>query len=98
MRNFSGVVGFCYAYKGKSPLWPHCRGVPAMSSRQFQCRDCGGLVGYRSRRRGFVEKCLLPLLLLRPVRCGDCFRRSYRPLFVPVRERGEAHVTDHAAA
>lgn len=69
-----------------------------MFSRQFQCRGCGGLVGYRSRRRTFIEKYFLPLLLLRPVRCGDCFRRSYRPLFVLVRERGEAHVTHHAAA
>ena len=69
-----------------------------MLSRQFQCRDCGGLAGYRSRRRSFVEKYLLPLLLLRPVRCGDCFRRSYRPLFVPVRERNESDVTNQAAA
>lgn len=69
-----------------------------MPSRQFQCRDCGGLAGYRSRRRSFVEKYLLPLLLLRPVRCGDCFRRSYHLIFMPVRERNEAGVTDSAAA
>jgi hypothetical protein len=69
-----------------------------MPSGQFQCRDCGSRVGYRSRRRSFVEKYLLPALLLRPVRCGACFRRSYRLIFVPVRERRESDVTNQAAA
>jgi hypothetical protein len=58
-----------------------------MLSRQFLCHDCGSLVGFRSRPRTLTEKYLLPVLLLRPVRCGDCFRRYYRPLFVEVRER-----------
>jgi hypothetical protein len=55
-------------------------------------------VGYRSRRRSFVEKYLLSALLLRPVRCGDCFRRSYRLIFVPVKDRKESDVTNQAAA
>lgn len=53
----------------------------------YQCPDCGSQVGFRSRRRSFVERYILPLLLLQPVRCGDCFRRDYRLIFVRVRER-----------
>ena len=54
---------------------------------RYVCRDCGSEVGFRSRRRTFVERFLLPLLLLRPVRCGECFRRDYRLIFVKVRDR-----------
>jgi hypothetical protein len=54
---------------------------------EFHCDDCGSDVGFRSRRRTFFERWLLPILLLRPVRCAVCFRRDYRLLFVPVRER-----------
>ena len=69
-----------------------------MLSRQFQCRDCGSLVGYRSRPRTFTEKYILPVLLLRPVRCGDCFRRCYRFVLTAVHERNEAGITHSAAA
>jgi hypothetical protein len=54
---------------------------------EFHCDDCGSEIGFRSRRRTFFERYLLPILLLRPVRCAECFRRDYRLLFVPVRER-----------
>jgi len=54
---------------------------------QYRCRDCGCEVGFRSRRRSLAERFLLPLLLLQPVRCGECFRRDYRLIFTPVRER-----------
>jgi hypothetical protein len=53
----------------------------------FQCRDCSSTVGFRSRRRTFSERYLLPLFLLRPVRCGECFRRDYRLIFTPVHDR-----------
>ncbi len=53
----------------------------------YYCRDCGSDVGFRSRRRGFAERYLLPLFLLQPVRCGECFRRDYRLIFTPVRDR-----------
>lgn len=53
----------------------------------YRCRDCGSEVGFRSRRRTFSERYVLPLLLLQPVRCGECFRRDYRSIFTPVRER-----------
>jgi hypothetical protein len=53
----------------------------------YRCPDCGSADGFRSRRRTFAERFLLPVFLLQPVRCGECFRRDYRLIFVPVRER-----------
>ena len=66
--------------------------------RRFQCVDCGSVEGYRSRPRNVIEKYILPVLGLRPVRCPDCFRRSYQPFFVIVRERSEAAVRRRSAA
>jgi hypothetical protein len=53
----------------------------------YRCRDCGSEVGFRSRRRTFSERYILPLLLLQPVRCGTCFRRDYRLILAQVRDR-----------
>jgi hypothetical protein len=53
----------------------------------FHCSDCGSDTGFRSRRRTLLERWLLPVFLLQPVRCTECFRRDYRLLFVPVKER-----------
>ena len=55
--------------------------------RPYHCRDCGSDVGFRSRRRSITERFVLPLLLLQPVRCGECFRRDYRLIFTDVRDR-----------
>jgi hypothetical protein len=38
-------------------------------------------------RGAFSERYLLPIFLLKPVRCVECFRRDYRLIFVPVKER-----------
>ncbi len=54
---------------------------------EFHCDDCGCETGFRSRRRTFSERYLLPIFLLQPVRCAECFRRDYRLIFIPVRER-----------
>ena len=54
---------------------------------EFHCDDCGGDVGFRSRRRTFLERYLLPFFLLQPVRCAECFRRDYRLMLVPLKER-----------
>lgn len=54
---------------------------------EFHCDDCGSKTGFRSRRRTFFERYLLPVFLLRPVRCAECFRRDYRLIFMPVRGR-----------
>ena len=56
-------------------------------SQSYHCHDCGSEVGFRSRRRTFTERYLLPLFLLQPVRCGECFRRDYRLIFTRVRDR-----------
>ena len=53
----------------------------------YHCRDCGSDVGFRSRRRNLIERFVLPFVLLQPVRCGECFRRDYRFIFTPVRDR-----------
>jgi hypothetical protein len=45
--------------------------------REFHCLHCGGALAYQSRVRGFFEKRMLPLLLLKPVRCEHCFHRVY---------------------
>jgi hypothetical protein len=56
-------------------------------SLQYCCRDCGSEIGFRSRRRTLTERLILPLFLLKPVRCGECFRRDYRLIFTQVRDR-----------
>ncbi len=53
----------------------------------YRCHDCGSGIGFRSRRRTLTERFILPLFLLQPVRCGECFRRDYRFIFTPVHER-----------
>jgi len=53
----------------------------------YRCHDCGSEEGFRSRRRTLMERFLLPLFLLQPVRCGQCFRRDYRLIFTQVRDR-----------
>jgi len=65
---------------------------PAGSSQNpwfppYHCPDCGSDIGFRSRCRTIFERYILPLFLLQPVRCGDCFRRDYRLIFTRVRER-----------
>jgi hypothetical protein len=54
---------------------------------EFHCDDCGSDTGFRSRRRTFSERYLLPIFLLQPVRCAECFRRDYRSLFMRLKER-----------
>ncbi|HET9304981.1 MAG TPA: hypothetical protein VFO46_03060 [Candidatus Sulfotelmatobacter sp.] len=56
-------------------------------AQPYRCHDCGSEVGFRSRRRTVTERYILPLFLLQPVRCGECFRRDYRLIFTAVRER-----------
>jgi hypothetical protein len=53
----------------------------------YRCSDCGSESGFRSRRRTLTERLILPLLLMQPVRCGECFRRDYRSVFTRVHHR-----------
>jgi hypothetical protein len=69
-----------------------------MFRSEYRCPDCGGSEGYRSRRRSFLEKYILRLLFLQPVRCGNCFRRSFVSNFAPVRERRDRSAMTGAAA
>jgi hypothetical protein len=54
---------------------------------KYHCRDCGGSDAYRSRRRTLIERYVLPFLLLKPVRCVKCFRKTYVSVFVAARDR-----------
>jgi hypothetical protein len=56
-------------------------------AQPYHCHDCGSEMGFRSRRRTLTERYVLPLFLLQPVRCGECFRRDYRLIFTRVRDR-----------
>lgn len=53
----------------------------------FQCRDCGRNNAYLSRKRTTFERVLLPLFLLRPVRCEHCLRRQYVTVLCEVQKR-----------
>lgn len=56
---------------------------------EFRCRNCGTQEAYRSRPRGVIEKYVLPLLLLRAVRCERCYYRSYVLSTVPTLQRDQ---------
>jgi hypothetical protein len=49
------------------------------------CPRCGSLKICKSRFRNL--ELLLPLALLRPVRCGKCELRCYRPIYYPALPR-----------
>ena len=45
------------------------------------CPHCQSVNVRRSRRKGFFERFLLPLLLVRPYRCQKCDLRHYNFIF-----------------
>lgn len=53
----------------------------------FKCPGCGHNEAYHSRPRGIFEKLVLPLFMLRPVRCERCYQRSYALRSVRALER-----------
>ena len=67
-------------------------------SRQFICSDCGGSEAYRSRRRTFLEKFILPVFLLQPARCANCFLRTRVLMFKLLRDRAQKPDVKHPAA
>jgi len=69
-----------------------------MFGSRFQCPDCGSPDAFRSRRRTFLEKYILPLFLLKPVRCANCYLRMNASTLTPAREREPRPVHPHAAA
>ena len=54
---------------------------------KYRCYHCGSQEGYASRPRNFVERFCLRPLFLQPVRCGDCYQRSWRPINIPILPR-----------
>ena len=69
-----------------------------MFANRFRCPDCGSTQAYRSRRRTFLERYFLPFLLLRPLRCANCFRRMNGSLFIAARKREECSYVGRRAA
>jgi len=67
---------------------------------EYMCPDCGGSDAYHSRRRNAFEKYVLPVFLLKPVRCANCFRRTSVSIFVNARDRlhRAPEVKPHVAA
>jgi hypothetical protein len=57
---------------------------------RFVCHGCWSERGYLSRPRSFAEKYVLPIFLLRPVRCADCYQRSVRPFTVALSRRRDS--------
>jgi len=72
-------------------------GFWALFFTEFKCHDCGSREGYESRPRNFLETYVLPLVALQPARCGDCYRRSWRPVRVSLMPRMESMQFDAEA-
>jgi hypothetical protein len=67
-------------------------------TRRFRCGKCGSFEGYHSRYRSLAERLFLSLFLLRPVRCGACFRRSYQLIFTKLLKRDEFQMVTEVMA
>ena len=65
--------------------------------KEYRCYKCGGQEGYASRPRNFIERFCLKPFFLQPVRCGDCYQRSWRPRNVLVLPRKNPMVFDAEA-
>jgi hypothetical protein len=72
-------------------------GFWALFFSKFQCHRCGSQEGYVSRPRNLVERYALRPFFLRPARCGDCGRRTWRPVTVPLHQRQEPKRFDPVA-
>jgi hypothetical protein len=59
--------------------------------RAYRCRDCGKEVGFRSRPRTLMERYILPLFLMQPIRCAACFRRDHWSIITRVRKRSRGN-------
>ena len=53
----------------------------------FACHECNFKEAQLSHPRSLFERWLLPVILLRPVRCLRCYRRQYVNVFCIVQER-----------
>ena len=57
----------------------------------FHCRDCGRKQAHLSRKRSMFERLVLPVFLVHPVRCANCFRRQFVPVFCEISGRAGQH-------
>jgi hypothetical protein len=64
--------------------------------RKYKCLDCGGSDAYRSRPRSLLEYAL-PFLLLKPVRCANCFRRTCVSILTSARDPQSGHKAQQSA-
>jgi hypothetical protein len=44
----------------------------------FTCPKCGSHEGFCGARQGFLERFVLPIMMIQPVRCTACDERSHR--------------------
>jgi hypothetical protein len=65
--------------------------------KEFRCTTCGSGAGYHSRPRNALER-VAPIFGLQMVRCGDCYRRSFRPASIKLLQKREAAVINHDLA
>jgi hypothetical protein len=86
-NNHTSLVAPSSIHRFEVPMTQDSPMRPISRFTDFQCKDCGSNSGFKSRRRTFSERYLLPIFLLQPVRCGECFRRDYRLIFTQVSER-----------
>ena len=57
---------------------------------RYRCTECGSDDGFGSTPRTFIERYIVPFLLMHPVGCANCFRRDWRSIFTPVK----AHIEE----
>ena len=69
--------------------------IPSRLHHQYRCTDCGAPKGHRSRPRNPVEKYFYPLFLRQPVRCDNCWRRSWVSLFTQLVAQSNKRFPDH---
>ncbi|HMK31869.1 MAG TPA: hypothetical protein VK473_19455 [Terriglobales bacterium] len=61
------------------------------------CSRCKSREIHVSRSRSVLERRIMPLLLLRPARCGRCGRRFYRLRFLPIKPQPAIHCRPKAS-
>jgi len=66
--------------------------------REFHCTNCGSSAGYHSRPRNLLERLVAPVLRVQMVRCGDCYRRTFRPVSLALLSKRETVVINHDLA
>ena len=56
-----------------------------------RCPQCSGCEIRKSRYKSSTERLLCALLMVRPMRCMECFRRFKRPFFYQAKPQYYGH-------